>query len=263
VSGPPPTPSFGASVASVFRLSVTRLVRGKKLRVGSIAVVLVLFAIIAARYAQGSEDPAELVEQGIGLGFFNLLVYLVPFLLTAGAIAEEVESRTFVYVASRPVSRFAMALGKYLAGTALSIALLVGGLLILHVGCYLTTPTPMIDELPETLRAAGVVAMLTFLYAAICMFWGAVATEAAGIVSVLYLAIMEFGFGKLPFFLRFISLNFLGAELAGLPRGGLLPESVPEIEVWIGAVAIPVVTLAFLGFAAMVVSSSEYRFGRA
>jgi hypothetical protein len=95
------------------------------------------------------------------------------------------------------------------------------------------------------------------------LFWGAVATEAAGIVSVLYLAVMEFGFGKLPFFLRFISLNFLGSELAGLPRGGLLPESVPEIAVWIGAVAIPVVTAAFLGFAALVVSSSEYRFGNA
>jgi len=259
----PPLPGFGASVVAVFQLSVRRILRGKKLRVGGAAVALVIFAIIAARYAQGSDDPSELVGLGIGLGFFDFLVYLLPFLLTAGAIAEEVEGRTFQYLASRPVSRFAMALGKYLAGTTLSIALLVGGLLVLHVGCYLTTPTPMIDELPATLRAAGVLTMLTFLYGAICMFWGAVATEAAGIVSALYLAVMELGFGKLPFFIRFISLNFLGAELAGLPRRGLLPDTVPELVVWAGAVAIPVVTITFLAFVAMVVSSSEYRFGRA
>jgi ABC-2 type transport system permease protein len=258
-----PVPPLGASIVNVFELTWTRLVRGKKLRVGAVAVALVVLSVVAARYAQGSDQPSELVKSGISLGFFNLLGYLIPFLVTSGAIAEEVESRTFHYLASRPVSRIAVTLGKYLAGLAMSAALLVGGLLVLHLAAYATVPTAMIDELPATLRAMGGILLLDVLYSAICMFWGALVPDAAGIVSTLHLAVMEFGFGKLPFFLRFVSLNFWAGELAGLPRGGLLPDTVPEVDAWIGAAAIPAVGLFFLFFAILVVATSEYRFGRA
>jgi ABC-type transport system involved in multi-copper enzyme maturation permease subunit len=263
VSKPPPVPALGSSIATVFWLTWVRLVRGKKLRVGLAAVALIVVAITGARYAVGGDDPSLLVREGIALGFFNMLVYLIPFLLTAGTIAEEVESRTFTYVASRPVSRFALTVGKFAAGVAMSVLLLVASLLLLHVACYITVPTALFEDLGDTARAAGALALLATLYGAICMFWGAVASEAAGIVSALYLGVMEFGFGKLPFFLRFVSLNFHATELAGLDRGGLLPQTVPDFETWIAAAAIPTFTIVWLLLAALVVSTSEYRFGRA
>jgi len=260
---PPPVPGLGAATAAVFRLQVTRLVRGKKLRLGALVTGLVVLAVLAGRYAQDTMEASAVVEEGISLGFFTMLVYLVPFLLTSGSIAEEVESRTFTYLSTRPIGRLALTLGKYLAGVALGAGLLVAGLLLLHVGAYLTTPTPMIDELPSTLRAIGAVLLLTLLYGAICMFWGAIATEAAGIVSFLYLAVVEFAFGLLPGIFRFISMNYHASQLAGLPKGGIRPDLVPDVEAWGPLAAIVVMTLAFLGFAAMTVSMSEYRFGKA
>lgn len=260
---PPPAPSLGAGAAAVFRLQWRRLVRGKKLRLGAVAVGLVVVAVIAARYAQDAVDPVEVMQAGIRLGYFTMLVYLVPFLLTSGAIAEEVESRTFVYLSSRPVTRLAITLGKYLAGAGAAIALLVAGLLLMHVATFLTTPGPMIDELPTTLRAAGSISLLALLYGAICMFWGSVATEAAGIVSALYLAIVEFAFGLLPGVFRFVSMNFFAQELAGLRRGGVRPDLVPEIATWVPLATIVPMTLLFLLLAALVVGTSEYRFGKA
>jgi len=200
----PPAPSLGAGTAAVWRLQHKRLVRGKKLRLGAVAIVLVLIAVIVARYAQDTVDAPAVMSAGIRLGFFTLLVYLIPFLVTSGAIAEEVESRTFAYLSSRPITRMSITLGKYMAGVSAALALLIGGLLIMHIGVFLTEPSGMIDELPSTLRAAGAIGLLTLVYGAVCTFWGAVATEAAGIVSALWLAIVEFTFGLLPGIFRFV-----------------------------------------------------------
>lgn len=262
-SEPPPVPSSFTAAKAVFRLQWRRLIRGKKLRLGAIVVALVLFAIMAARYADSTTDPAEVVSQGTTLGFFTLLVYLIPFLLTSGAVAEEVESRTFTYLSSRPVGRFAIAMGKYAAGVAMAAALLGVGLLLLHIGAYITTPSPMIDELPGTLRAIGAVLLLTLLYGAICMFWGAIVPEAAGIVSFLYLAVMEFALGFMPTVFRFVSMNYHATQLAGLEKRGLMPESVPDVDPQWPLLAIAVMTLLFLFFGALTVSASEYRFGKA
>lgn len=260
---PPPVPPLGSGIAAVLRLQWKRLVRGKKLRLGAVAVGLVIAAVVTARYAQDTAEPPEVMRAGIRLGFFTMLVYLVPFLLTSGAVAEEVESRTFAYLSSRPVTRLAMTLGKYLAGVAAAAALLLGGLLLMHAAVFLVTPGPMIDELPTTLRAGASVALLTLLYGAICMFWGAVATEAAGIVSALYLAVVEFALGLMPGVFRFVSMNYFAQQLAGLPKAGVRPDLVPDVATWVPLAAMVPMTLLFLVLAAVVVGTSEYRFGKA
>lgn len=259
----PPAPSLGAGIAAVWRLSHTRLVRGKKLRLGGLAIALVIAAVVIARYAQDTVDAPTVMAAGIRLGFFTMLVFLVPFLVTSGAIAEEVESRTYAYLSSRPISRLAITLGKYLAGALAALALLLGGLLVMHIGVFLTEPGPMIDELPSTLRAAGAIGLLTLVYSAVCTFWGAVATEAAGIVSALWLAIVEFAFGMLPGIFRFVSMNHFAQVLSGQPVGGLRPDLVPPVAMWIPPTAMVAEMVIFLMLAALVVSSSEYRFGKA
>ncbi len=197
------------------------------------------------------------------MGFFGLLVYLLPFLFTSGAIAEEVEARTFPFLALRPAGRVAIVLGKYLAGAAMSILLLVIGVLVLHVSSFATEPTPMIDELPQTLRAMSALSLLALTYCAICLFWGALVVEAGGFLSVLYLVVMEFALSWLPSFLRLGSMNYLASQLAGLPKGGFYPDWVPDIELWICGVVIAIATGLFLSAAALVVRTSELGFGKA
>ena len=259
----PPVPANHTALAAVFRLSWKRLVRGKKLRLGAVAVVLIVIAVVAARYSVSEADPAAVMRQGIEKGFFALLVYLLPFLFTSGAIAEEVESRTFSFLIARPASRFMITLGKYCASTAMTVALLAGGLLVMHIAVFATSPTPMIDELPLTLKAMGAISLLAGLYSAICMFWGAIAPEAAGIVSALYLGVIEFVFGMLPWVLRFASMNYFATLLVGLDKGGLMPETVPDVPLFVAPLALAVEVLVFLGLAILVVRTSEYRHGKA
>lgn len=267
----PPTPSFGASVAAVFRLQMRRLIRGRKLRLAVVALVLVLVAVLGARYA-ASADPAEVVRQGTDWGFFTLLVFLLPFLFTAGAVAEEVESRTFSFLSSRPVGRFATTIGKYLAGMAFTIGLLWAGLLLMHVLAFVTEPSAMIDELPATLRAMGAIGLLSLFYGALCLFWGSLIPEAAGIVSTLHLALIELCVTWAPGVFRYISMNFHARQLADLPKRKLFGDALgrmgemllpPDVPAWVAVLTISASAVLTLLFATLVVHASEYRFGKA
>jgi ABC-type transport system involved in multi-copper enzyme maturation permease subunit len=260
---PPPVPDLASAIAGVFRLSWRRLMRGRKLRLGLAATILVAGAGIAARYAVSDADPVTVVQAGIRYGFFGMLVYLLPFLFNSGAIAEEVEARTFTYLAVRPAGRAAIALGKYAAGAAASVLLLAGGILALHVAAFAAQPGPMVEELPDTLRAIGAISLLALCYAGICLFWGSWIVEAGGVLSTIHLAAFEFGLSFLPSFMRLGSMNYLASQLAGLPKGGFFPDWVPDVEPGICAAVVAAAALAYVGLAALIVRVSELGFGRA
>jgi ABC-type transport system involved in multi-copper enzyme maturation permease subunit len=258
-----PAPDLATSVAAVFRLNLKRLLRGRKLRFGVVALVLVVAATLIARYVVDPEDPQELVRDAIRRGFFGLLVYLLPFLFNSGAIAEEVETRTLPYLLLRPTGRLGLTLGKYLSGSLLAFVLLAAGVLVLHAGAYATEPSAMIEGIDETLRMIGALALLTLCYSAICLFWGSLITEASGLMSTLHLGALEFAMGLMPFALRFVSMNYWATQIAGLPKGGFLEDTVPDVELWIAVTVVTAVTFLFLGAAALVVRNSQFGFGKA
>ncbi|MFW6051795.1 MAG: hypothetical protein ACODAU_11505 [Myxococcota bacterium] len=260
---PPPVPGIGHGLAVHFRLQWVRLVRGRKLRLGAVAVALVLVAAWASHYLAEDSVPSEVMRGVVRWGFFTLLVFLVPFLMHAGAIAEEVEARTFGYLAGRPAGRLAITLGKYLAGMAMTWLLLVGGLLLVHVGLFLAEPGAMVDELAPTLRSAGALALLSAYYGGLCLFWGAVAPEAAGIVATLHLAAVEFLFTWAPGLFRLISMNHIARALAELPLGGIMPEHVPDLPEAAAVGVLSMVVLLSMGATALVVQVREYRHGGA
>ncbi len=257
-----PAPTFGHSIGAVFRLQQRRLVRGKRVWIGLTAVTLVSVAIVITRYA-ADVDPEVALNNGVGMGFFTLLVYLVPFLLCSGAISEEVEARTLAFLTSRPAPRSTLALGKYLAGTVYGVTLIATGILTLHLAMFATEPTLLVENLSGTARMIGGAALLTALYGAIAAFWGALLPNAAGVASVAYLGIVEFGIGFLPERMRYPSMNFWGSELAGLDRGGFQPDSVPELDPTIGLVPIGLELAIFLALTAVILTHSEFRFGKA
>jgi ABC-type transport system involved in multi-copper enzyme maturation permease subunit len=262
----PPAPSFAASVGTTIQLTLVRLVRGRKLRLALLATGLVVIAAISARYAVGENatvTPNDLVEGAVRLGFFDLLCYLVPYLFAAGALSEEAESRTLPYLLMRPIGRTALALGKWLAASVTSAVVLAAGVLVVHVGAWATDPSNMIDEIGPTLEIIGALCLLSFFYSAVCLFFGALVIEAGGLLSIVYMAFMEFFVGSVPAAARYGSMNYLATQLAGLPKGGLLPEYAPDVETWIAAVVITVLTAIFLGLAVLVTNVSEFGFGKA
>ena len=259
----PSGPSFVGGIASITRMSLVRAIRGKKLRLGLAAIILVLAASAAAAYS-GDGDKAEIFDACVFWGFFHLLAFLLPFLFSSGAIAEEVEGRTLSFLTMRPVGRFSVVVGKYLAATALSAGLIGAGMLILHGIVYATDPTMLVEKLTATLRLGGSLVYLSACYCAICMLWGALIVEASGLMAILHLAVIEVGFAKLPGAVRFISMGYLARLLGGMGvEEGILADTVPEIPLWASAAPIGFELLGAIALAAFVVQVSEFRFSKA
>jgi hypothetical protein len=99
-------------------------------------------------------------------------------------------------------------------------------------------------------------------YTAICLFWGAVAPEAAGVASVLYLGVFEFALSWMPGAFRLISPNYHARHLAGLPNAGMMAERVPDIHPTVSLAVLVAMTAIALTLSATVLRVSEYRFGK-
>ncbi len=269
----PQLPGFVAGTATIFRMQIRRLVRGRRLRLAIAATALIVLAVGAAQYAgaPSSEglDPGYAAErataamgEGLRWGFFNLLVFFLPFLFCSAAIGEEIEARTFSYLTTRPIGRVSIVLGKWLAGVAMSLALLTVAVLLLHVAAYATEPTAMIGSFGETLRALVGVLMLAVAYCAICTCFGALAPDAPGVLSALYLAILEFGLSFMPSYFRCASLNYSAQQLAGLEKAGFMVDTAPDISAPIAGAVLVLASLLFMVFATLTVQLSEYRFSK-
>ncbi|MCC6877921.1 MAG: ABC transporter permease [Sandaracinaceae bacterium] len=259
----PPVPSFVDGVMASVRLSYLRVLRGRKLRVVAIAtLVVILFPAIVALLDRDA-DRAVVVTQGFNWGFFRLLLFLAPILMSSGAIADEVEERTLSFLTMRPTSRWALLLGRWLVSTGAAVAVIVLGVLLLHVIAYLTEPREMIDQLGSTARIAGASTLLVITYSSICLLWGVLVPEAATLLSVLYLGVIELCFGVVPGVLRFFSMSHFARELAGLPRWGFMSETVPEVPLWGCALVIVVVTGLFTLGALAIFRGTQTRFGNA
>jgi hypothetical protein len=258
----PATPSFFGATAAVARLAMLRTLRGRKLIVALAATVVVIaFPGVVALLGTDTE-AAEVVKGGIDWGFFRLLVFLLPILFTSGAIGEEVEARTLHFLAMRPVSRASIALGKYLVAAGAGLAVLWTGLILLHILGYATTPTAMIDQIPVTARAGGAASLLLLAYSGICLLWGALVPEAAGMVAVVWLGFLEWFVALLPGVIRFLSLNHFARELGGIERAGWA-DWVPDVELWICATVVAGGWILFTFLGILIVQVSELRFGKA
>jgi ABC-type transport system involved in multi-copper enzyme maturation permease subunit len=258
----PPAPSFFAGTGAVARLTFLRTLRGRKLRVAVVATVVVLLFPALVALLEDDADVASIVSNGIDWGFFRLLSLLLPVLFTSGAIGEEVEGRTLHFLSMRPVSRSSIAIGKYLVGAGASLAVLWAGLVLLHVVGYATSPTLMIDNLGATARAGGAASLLVIAYSGICLFWGALVPEAAGMISVLWLLFFEVFLGLAPSMLRLPSLSHYARLLGALEPAGL-DLFVPEIPLWVCAVVIVSAWAIFTLLGVLIVQLSELRFGKA
>lgn len=261
--------SFFGATKAVARLQTRRLLRGRKVKVAAAAVLAVVFAVALSvnLSLDGETAASEVIASGFGSGvrwgFFYMLLFVVPFILSAGAIAEEVEGRTFPYLAARPIPRTALTLGKLIPGVVISVLLIAVGVLLLHLLCHIREPAGLVRDFPAALRIAGAMSLLCFVYCSLCLFWGALIPDAAGIVSALHLVVLEFAPSLLPTFLRFASLNFHAQEVAGMERGGLMVATVPDIPGWVSPLVLVAFGVTLLVLSGLVVSLSEYRFSKA
>jgi hypothetical protein len=258
----PPAPSFFSGVGAVGQLTALRTLRGRKLRVAAVATLVVLLFPAVVALLEEEADAAAVVRGGLDWGFFRLLVFLLPVLFTSGTIGEEVEGRTLHFLTMRPVSRSAIAIGKYIVAAGSALAVLWAGIILLHVIGFATAPSSMIDELGSTARAGGAASMLILAYSGICLMWGALAPQAAGMISVVWLGFVEWFMALVPGVPRFVSMSHFARELGGLERAGI-DQWVPDVELWICAAVVAGGWLLYTSLGVLTVQLTELRVGKA
>ncbi|MDB4970293.1 MAG: ABC-type transport system involved in multi-copper enzyme maturation, permease component [Myxococcales bacterium] len=220
----------------------------------ALPVVYVAALAIAGHWGRGLfDDVCEL--------YFRFLIPFVPALTASGAVAEEIENKTFTFVFARPAPRGSLVLGKLVATTLPALAVIVPSLLVSWLIAHLRFPGDMADTWPHLLRVefAAVAGLMTF--AALAMVIGTVFSRHPIVTVLIYLLLIEAGLGSAPIVINLVAISWHLRNLAELP----LPEtafmafSVP----WWASAIVPLVLTPLLTFLATVaVNGAEYRTDR-
>jgi ABC-type transport system involved in multi-copper enzyme maturation permease subunit len=116
----------GAAVRAIAGVTWTRLWRGRAVWIAAgIAALPYLLAAIGKAASRGGPHPA--VGQAEVLSLAVLVMAVLPPLLVASAVAEELEDKTAAYLWSRPIARWTVLVGKLVVLLPLAAALVAGG----------------------------------------------------------------------------------------------------------------------------------------
>lgn len=228
-STPPPGPSNGPSsppsaiglVWALIRLGAARLRRGRSLMYAM--VIAALPVMLLALLAQTKRTPM-LIKDTYALMMTSLVI--MPALLVAAPLAEEVEERTLAYLWSRPLPRWGLWLGKIGAGAPFVIGLTVVALTAAYAVSYQTIPT-----LAVLAGAATTAFALCLVSASLATVW----PKHGMTLAIIYGLFFDTTLSQLPLAARGASLVYWGTSLSGYgiePVTAALWGMVKILSIW-------------------------------
>ncbi len=224
-------------------------------------------------------------------GFF--FIQLLPILLTADSVCGEWDRKTLFLLLSKPVSRFDMVMGKFL-GIGGTVAVAVTVVLLVDYFVFMVPIIPGVpsgEEISAFIGALVIIFLGVLAFSAMSMFFSTItrSTLVSLLLSISMWIIVFPILGRLDFMIALMRHGgsaFLDPEAAGIGWSGylspgtsmgysaqlLVPSSIrddPEMnfftglagtsgEPWIGAIALAIHTIAFLGFSLLVVKNRNY-----
>jgi len=219
-------------MGSIFQLQVRQILGGRKRWL--VAVILVLpiaLAFINLHFGDLDRVAKEVGEESWKSLCGMLLFILYPqticvlFALLYGApmLQDELEGRTLPYLLTRPMPRWKIVLGKYLA----IVTLLVPGVLASLTAAWMILGSPAGSSLLFALSAATVAAVLA--YNAIFAVFGFLIPSRAMIVTLMYAVVFEFILGLVPAVINTLTVTYYLRSLALRLTDLEVPEEVMRI----------------------------------
>ncbi|MCB9555065.1 MAG: ABC transporter permease [Deltaproteobacteria bacterium] len=254
---PPAMPSTATVLRQIAALSLRRARRGRLVRVILVALALPLVA-----------SAFGLISGRGGLDFFEMLLtnylrYLIPVVMSLQAtatLAEEVQGRTLGYLFSRPIPRFSVPLGKYLANVTLSGTLLLASITL----CYLISAgSEIFAGLDLLLGALGGVLLAACYFGAVAAAFGSLVTNHALTAMLIYVLAIDIGVGLIPG-VKVVSAGIHLLAVVGLyrPHTNSFFAKDPQLSPGISLAVIAGMTVLWLILAISWVKSTEYRTDR-
>lgn len=183
-------PSTLSTLVTVMGVTLRRFERGKAVWV--LAVIALVPAFIAALFGGRSGMVTVIAEAQL------IIMALLPSILIASSIGEEIEDRTTTYLWSRPIARWAMVAGKLLALTPIAVLLVcLGWEAAAHVATNESIP------FRHTIAyGAGTVAV-SLIAAGIALL----VPRQGMALSIVYLVLIDLIIGGIPASLQAISVS--------------------------------------------------------
>ena len=189
-------PSSATALATLVRVTLLRLMRGRALWV---SVLIALLPALFAGALQTTHHTAEPIQLVI-----MLVMALLPPMFVASSVGEEIEDRTTTYLWSRPIARWTIIVGKVLALAPVAIVLVVVGTC---VALQIETGTLPVQFATATGAGALAVALMSAGIATLVPKHGMS-------LSLIYLIIFDLPLGALPVSLNHISITHQVGQLA-------------------------------------------------
>lgn len=114
-------------------LTLRALARGRRLLV--VALLLAVPALLSIAYIASQKNPngGSFVMTLFDQMTLPVLLPLTALIFATSALGGEIEDRTLLYLTLRPVSRLAVVVGKLIAATALTVALVEVSLAVTYL----------------------------------------------------------------------------------------------------------------------------------
>ena len=143
------------------------------------------------------------------------LLAIVPTMLVAGAVGEDLEDRTSAYLWSRPLPRRSLVTGKLLAMAPLAFALLAVGVAIAFALTWRATAGANLAVLARGLVAIALgVAAVSAASAALATMSPRFATA----LSVIYVLFVDVPMGIVPLAMRQLSITYQVGQIAAIDQ---------------------------------------------
>ncbi|MBN2207189.1 MAG: ABC transporter permease [Candidatus Aminicenantes bacterium] len=225
--------------------------------------IATIFRFRQAFEGDGSYDGLYLFTNVIMTFFLQFLVLILTLFFGTSVLSEEVEGRTLTYLVTRPVSKAALLVGKYLAYSLIVSVLVWTGL----VACFLILCFARLGEAQVwmvLLRYLGVLTLGILAYGAFFTFLGSFLKK-----SIMVGLIFSFGWENVIQYFpgstqRFAIVHYLKSLLPGVlqSRGRfsfltfrLNPTSWP-----VSILTLLLITAGFLTLAVLLFQSKEYNY---
>jgi ABC-type transport system involved in multi-copper enzyme maturation permease subunit len=191
-------PSTLTTIATITRVTLLRLVRGKLLWVG---LVIAALPVLVAMLIRAKADALATT-----FGIVRLLLVVLPPLYVASSIGEDIEDRTATYLWSRPLARWTVIAGKLVA-----LAPVVAALVVLS---WMAACTFGLGRTASTASIGALVAG-TIVVACACAGIATLFPKHGMAFSIVYV-LVDLTIGELPASLRTLSITHHVKLLSGL-----------------------------------------------
>lgn len=208
---------------TIARLALRALVGQRRgLVLLALPLLLVVLAGVLRALGGGEVSPSRvLVEVGLAL-----VVPLVALLAANGVLGPEIDDGSVVYLLSTPVSRYVVALSKFLVAAGVAVVLSVAGLVAAGLAGGADG-----EWVLGTGVAGGVAALLyTALFTAL-----SAATRHGMIAGLLYALVLEALLARFLSGLRYISVSAVSQRIG---------EAVAEIDLPVGQMSLTYAVVA-------------------